>query len=573
VSSAPSGLLKRGQYGRGDAASDAHYLRFVAALVSISAFLYFLRHQEILLYGDATAHINIARRVFDSRTPGPLQLGTVWLPLPHILIIPFVVARGMWSSGVGASLPSMVACVAGAVGIFRLVHGALEEPAEARPAFAAVAARGTAWCAALIFVLNPNLLYLQATAMTEPLYLALFIWATVFFRDFVQAARAQSQAGERSRLALVRCGWLLLAAMLTRYDGWFAAATFAVAGFAVLFPSKAGPGRFWRSPQRPVFLQFVLILAIAPVAWFAYNAILWGNPLEFATGPYSAPAIEARAPRPGGWHHPGWQSPKTAAIYFMKAAKLNMAGGQPQRETEQAAKWRLENFWFPLALVGTALVLVFARRLWPWLLLWLPLPFYALSVAWGGVPIFVPVWWPYSYYNTRYGLELLPALAAFAAVPVFFLARNRGWKALLLAVLALLALTGASYVVSWRARPVTVREAHANNDRRVAFDRAVAAALQRMPPGASVLMSVANHAAALQFAEFPLRRTINETNNRLWRAELADPGARTDYVIAFESADDPVWRAVREHGGKLQTLEIISALDQPRAVIYAGKSH
>ena len=38
------------------------------ALLSFAAFLYFYRHGETLLYGDAVAHINIARRVFDSLT-------------------------------------------------------------------------------------------------------------------------------------------------------------------------------------------------------------------------------------------------------------------------------------------------------------------------------------------------------------------------------------------------------------------------------------------------------------------------------------------------------------------------
>src|SRR4051812_19767499 len=44
----------------------------------------------ILYYGDAEAHLNIARRVIDSRTPGYEQIGTVWLPLPHVLMLPFV---------------------------------------------------------------------------------------------------------------------------------------------------------------------------------------------------------------------------------------------------------------------------------------------------------------------------------------------------------------------------------------------------------------------------------------------------------------------------------------------------
>ena len=71
------------------------------------AFLFYYRAGEVLLYGDAIAHINIARRVLDSRTPGLLRLGTVWLPLPHLLMIPFIVSTKMWQTGAGGSIPSM----------------------------------------------------------------------------------------------------------------------------------------------------------------------------------------------------------------------------------------------------------------------------------------------------------------------------------------------------------------------------------------------------------------------------------------------------------------------------------
>ncbi|MGC2540163.1 MAG: hypothetical protein WA372_03125, partial [Candidatus Sulfotelmatobacter sp.] len=71
-------------------------LLWLAIFISVFSFLFYFRNGAVLLYGDAVAHINIARRVFDSRTPGPLQLGTVWLPLPHLLILPFIVSKQMW---------------------------------------------------------------------------------------------------------------------------------------------------------------------------------------------------------------------------------------------------------------------------------------------------------------------------------------------------------------------------------------------------------------------------------------------------------------------------------------------
>src|ERR1700736_1443665 len=90
----------------------------LAVGISILSFMIYLRHGNLLLYGDAVAHINIARRIFDSKTPGLLQLGTVWLPLPHLLMIPFLISGEMWRRGIGGSIPSMAAYVFGVIGMF-----------------------------------------------------------------------------------------------------------------------------------------------------------------------------------------------------------------------------------------------------------------------------------------------------------------------------------------------------------------------------------------------------------------------------------------------------------------------
>src|SRR6201981_137160 len=144
----------------GNAQRDRFLAAQVAAAISVISFFYYLQHGDLWLYGDAVAHINIARRVFDSRTPGLLQLGTVWLPLPHLLTIPFLLSHWLWRTGVGGSIPSMTAYVLGAVGVFRLVRGTL-----GCPALNDRAGRVTSWFAAGIYGLNPNLLYLEATAM------------------------------------------------------------------------------------------------------------------------------------------------------------------------------------------------------------------------------------------------------------------------------------------------------------------------------------------------------------------------------------------------------------------------
>src|SRR5689334_22566540 len=121
---------------------DVWILSVLAAATSVVTFAHFFLLNEILRYGDAVAHINIARRVFDSRTPGLDQLGTVWLPLPHLLTIPFITNDSMWRTGAGGSIPSMVAYVAGVLGVFRLLRDSLAGHPRGRLA---------AWVATIVY--------------------------------------------------------------------------------------------------------------------------------------------------------------------------------------------------------------------------------------------------------------------------------------------------------------------------------------------------------------------------------------------------------------------------------------
>src|SRR6476619_4238261 len=116
---------------------DVFLVAQLAAAISVISFFYHLQNGNVLLYGDAVAHINIARRVFDSRTPGLLQLGTVWLPLPHLLMIPLLFSRLLWQTGIGGSIPSMLAYVFSVAGIFQLVRTVLPDLRDPITRFAA----------------------------------------------------------------------------------------------------------------------------------------------------------------------------------------------------------------------------------------------------------------------------------------------------------------------------------------------------------------------------------------------------------------------------------------------------
>src|SRR5919108_3124689 len=125
----------------------------------------------------------------------------------------------------------MVAYVAGVLGMARFFwNGGLGAKASA----------AGGWLAALLYAANPNLLYLQATAMTEPLSLALTIWAIVFYAEFVNALEDSRRiqlsvtqrdgAAGRARFKLTWLAVALDAGMMTRYDAWFLA---VIAGIGV----------------------------------------------------------------------------------------------------------------------------------------------------------------------------------------------------------------------------------------------------------------------------------------------------------------------------------------------------
>jgi hypothetical protein len=540
----------------------------LALLVSLFSFFYYFQHSALLFYGDAVAHINIARRVFDSQTPGPLQLGTVWLPLPHVLTMPFVVSDTLWQNGAGGSFVSMIAYVFGVVGVFRLVREMLEADSSGDSNAKTTATIG-AWAAAFAYGANPNLIYMQTTAMTESLYLCLFIWAAVFFAKCLREFQAGNPVNNssptnksRAQIPLSRCALCLIGAELTRYDGWFLAGAIGVVVVIIVFWWKRSREVRDRS-FRWMAVKFLLAIAAAPILWLTYNQLVYGNALEFAVGEYSAKAIELRVGAP----NPALHSAAVAAIYFLKSAQLNVANGNWGR------------FW----VAASVAALIFAiwrmrSQLVIILLLWIPLVFYALSIAYGSVPIHVSTWWPFATFNQRYGLQLLPMFAVSAGIltAVVFRfgasGRNRGKL-----VAAMIGLIIASYASVWNAQPQCFIEAQNNWHSRYPLNAAVQRFITQLPHHSLFLMDLSEHVGVMEKAGIPLRQVVNSENHRLWvrprdpeglwERTLADPRRYVDFVIAFDGDQ------VDRYANKASLIELteIHSTGQPAARIYAAR--
>jgi hypothetical protein len=120
-----------------------------------------------------------------------------------LLLVPFLLVDSWWRSGFAPVIPSACLLSAGLSGPLPLM----------RNGYLPLAA-----CLALaLFAANPNLLYLQTTAMTEPLFLCELIWAVLLLVEWY--ASLDSNEG-RSGCLLWAIIAVLAAAVYTRYDGW-----------------------------------------------------------------------------------------------------------------------------------------------------------------------------------------------------------------------------------------------------------------------------------------------------------------------------------------------------------------
>ena len=511
-----------------------------SAVASLAAIAWSWRNHALLNWGDAVAHLHIARRVFDSHQPRLSQLGSVWLPLPHVLMIPFVQVYSWWANGIAGAIPSALAYIAACAGIYRLARRWL------KPAPAAIALT--------FFAINPNLLYLQTTAMTEPLFLCEMIWIVV---GLVEWRTALDEDPSKSDRLLVWIAVALVAAIYTRYDGWvIALLAWSSIGLVLLKHGRLRSRTFW--------LASAFVVA-APITWFIYNAAAFGDWLEFARGPYSAKAIELRTASHGaGPPHPGWHNPWVSLLFFMKASEMDAT----------AVAWG--NTLLALSALGTLGAWIAARRrAFTWaLLLWLPVPFYAYSVAYSSVPIFLPAWWPHSWYNTRYGMELLPALTlGVGFIASFVIAAVRDfkpqWAKYAAAVLFALAALNAWKVLP--EHPLAYVEGTKNIEAHRPYQQEIPPALRALlarRPGATILMETSVDPEIVALTGIPLRQTINEADLEIWHTALKAPARYAAIVLAFDS--DAVDRAVKKYPDGLTAVQHFTAKGLPSGTLYVS---
>jgi len=216
---------------RGSQSAARHAPLAIAAVVALfgtAAAFHYSRLGLTLAHYDARAHLVVARRVFDSLTPGWQQVGAVWLPLPHLLNAIPVQIDWFYRTGFSGIAISIASMAVASWAIARLIQRATGS-----------------WIgggvAAALLMLNPDVLYLQSTPMTEPLLFGTTFLAVALTGEWCvsipNSTTPNSQATPNSPLprpATGAAGWACIAAVLTRYEAFPIVAAAIGLAFVVL---------------------------------------------------------------------------------------------------------------------------------------------------------------------------------------------------------------------------------------------------------------------------------------------------------------------------------------------------
>jgi hypothetical protein len=432
-----------------------------------------------LSHYDAKAHLVVARRIVDNLTPGWQQIGAVWLPLPHLINLLPTQVDVFYRTGLFASAVSVLCFAVIAWASARLIGRATGSSAGSVTA-------------ALLLALNPNLLYLHTTPMTEPLLLAVTFLLVLWLYEWLSAGQ---DAPVPWRLDLV----LFLAAW-TRYEAWLIIA--AALSFTAVVRLRHGVtvvraartiARVSLGPALAVLL-FVLNSRLTVGSWFVSSGFFVPDPTYQGLVARSALAI--------------WWGTHEMSSYLVEIVALAAAA---------IALFRRDQLVVAVSLFATAL-----------------LPFGAFIA---GHP-----------FRIRYMIPLVAASALFGGLAVGLLdqrlrtAGTRGRRGSPWPLIVAALLVGSLIVESppWSGRHAPLI-AEAEWDVPVSVERRAVTACLAAYHGEKILASMgslAHYMQELAAHGFRISDFVNEGNGTLWDIAMSKgPAPFVGWMLVEEQAE------------------------------------
>lgn len=386
-------------------------LSILVCFVSLLSFFYYQSKGYLLAYNDAESHLLISKFVTSGLQSGFAQLGGVWLPLHHLLLVPFSYFDFLLYNGFSGYIVSGLSFVLSILFIYKSVYFLTKSSMASL-------------VSVLVFIINPNILYMQSVAMTESLFIFFLCANFYYFSKFLR---------NKKTVDVFLSSLFVFFAAFTRYDGWFLvfyeSFLLTILGLFDYFTNKKIPSLkvlkikwlnvvfntsvFYKnsflSRISGVFdyvqgyvLTFAYSGIFAIAIWLVWDYLIFGDPLYFTNSEYSASSQQR-------YLHsisqlPSYHNFLSSLLYFVNTSALNVGLLFFILSIFGMILFFKNNIHdFKSILIGLSLLSVFL--------------FNVLSLYLGQSVIYVPNLTPDTHTNTifnvRYGLLMLPFVVVF----------------------------------------------------------------------------------------------------------------------------------------------------------------
>ncbi|MFI1992439.1 hypothetical protein [Actinoplanes sp. NPDC020271] len=458
-----------------------------ASVLSVVACVYFYRTGHLLGYHDTYSHLEISRRILVGRTTGIAQLGAIWLPLPHILQSLLAWNTTLYTTGLAGSIVSMIAFVACAVLIYRIIR--VYSPDRVSPGYAGAA----------VFMLGANMLHHQSTPMDE---LPFYAFALAAVYGMIRWADTERPT------FLLQAALASMAAMLCRYEGWF------LAGMLTLtVPVIARRiGCSWPDTRGLTGMFAAFGLFTSSTGWMLYNQLIAGSPLNFLTGPNSSADQMAR---------------RTTDVETGHLGKTLLAYGNALLAEHGLAMIVVAGLGLLVLGIGER----FSARSLPVLVLGSIMPFFVATIYRGQAPMGMP---PVNEYLLNARFALIGALPA-AILTGYLVSRLPKRLIPMAAVIVVTGTAGLSITAFRQDGLVSVREV--TEDLSAQQDQArVADFLRGHTTGPIMLDLVGNERAAFPVLDRVIYDGTKIGRENVWKQALASPRSVGAHVVLMRGS-------------------------------------
>lgn len=326
---------------------------------------------------------------------------------------------------------------------------------------------------------------------------------------------------DKDIIYLLKSAFFIMLSTLVRYDGWFLLAfVAALIGLTTLI--KKG----YKQTEGTIIL-FVTLAALGVGLWVLWNLVIFGDPLYFAFGPFSAHTQQQQLEAAGNLPTKG-NLLESIRVYFYALVYNSIAFNVILGSLGAITLWSSKKISL---LVRVATLTLIA-----------PLLFNILALYMGHSVLFIQGISGNTWFNARYGIMLMPSIAIFAGV---LIDRFKEFRFTILGLFFFV-----TFFAFINTDAVTIDDATVGSSQKNVTEVSDWLKENAKDKDGFVLISAASHDAIIFSSSLKMKKFIHEGTGAYWESATTAPDRWARWIVMRTHDDnDLVWKSVSKSDG------------------------